>query len=573
MLKKVLILLLSCIICISCFTSCTSHKVALQYKDKSLDEADYAYLLSFIKGYYEAYYNSMASYYGSTISLADLMDKEMADGSTFADQLTTAVNETAMMMVVAERLCDEFGLELKDDETISSINQALQDLEDDYGGEDALNIELAKLGLKRSSIERYERYNELLALLKDYRFGENGVDKISDEDIKKEYLNSYVKAEGYCYSYLDTDSSGNTVMYQYDFAGDYSDSAVKEYFLSNYIKVSYLAFDDQDDAQNALNEIQNGKNPEEFYSECAAHTEGKCISSKNASDTIYSGLVAAEEGKWILEDADEGWYILSKQSVSEEDLKNAEEDVRQNILENEAHDFYNNQYITVQHILYDESDGDTAKSVYDELVAGTTTMDAHKDETKDSGYKYSFTFGTMDSKFEEASMGTDIGKYALVQSSFGWHVIYRMELDETDFNLNDVVAAMTRAFLKEQSKEMFDKMKKDGSSFVKPDDTSVYTYSEPTVLKFSSLNSQLGEALKNAKDNELIYLNLDANGIYILRKIESTSEDINSVYDDVSSPLVSEAFYQYLSSYFDQVTVNQEVLNQFDIRTAETFYF
>lgn len=48
-----------------------------------------------------------------------------------------------------------------------------------------------------------------------------------------------------------------------------------------------------------------------------------------------------------------------------------------------------------------------------------------------------------------------------------------------------------------------------------------------------------------------------------------TDEDFNAKYSAVESTLIDEAYVEYLDSFVDSVTVNEEELAKYDINTAK----
>ncbi len=575
-LKKSIMLLLVLALTLCLLASCSGESAAMRYGDRVLSESDYAYMMAFIKGYYEYYYSYMASYYSYTISMDQLYDQEVGDGITFAEALSTSILEDAKRLLIVEQLCAEAGLTVSDSESLADISEALQELEDDYGGADALDIEMAKLGLKRSSWERYEQYNLLKSLLKEYRYGENGVARISEAEVRQAFTEGYVKAEGYLYSYLVTDSSGNRAMYAYDFASDYAEEDVEAYFLRTFLKISALRFEKEEAAESAYAALSDGSATFDEYKDnedCEVTFEDAFVGQSDMSETLYEGLREAGEDSWYLSGEEDGYYYVvfcSPFTVS--DLtEEVENDVRDAMLAEEAYSYFLDNYVTVRHILY--SDEETAKQVYADLLAGTTTFAEHESETQDSGVQYTFTKGTMVDEFEEAAYQTEVGAYALVESEFGWHVLTRLELDLTGYEYSDVVAAMSRLLLQTAAQEQYEAICAGSASFEEPAEGALYSYSEPALLELSEQNEQLQEALKNAQEGEVIMVDLDAYGVFILRKHATTDEDLSSVYDEVESPLIENAFAAYLQTFFDAVVVNTSITDQFDVRTAQTFYY
>lgn len=574
--KKAASLALACLICLLSLTmaACSSSDTAMSYKGKSISESDYAYVMAFLKGYYEYQYSQMASYYGSQISLEQMYDYEMSEGVTFEKQLIKTIDESCMMMLVVEQLCDELGLKIQDEETLAQIRDAIQQLRDDYGGEDALEIELAKRGFTTSALERYERYSSLLTLLHDYRYGDNGIARIPDEDVLNSFQANYVKAEGYVYSFRESDGNGGSVARVVDLTKDLTDAQILVAFLRLFVKVEYLSYEHQAEAEAAMKSLSEGTAPADLYGNAKTHLEPACILKTEADNGLYKNVET--NGEWTLVTEEDGCYVVRRSEVVDEDLQGMEQTVREAVSSELAQDYFKKEYVTVQHILYDLADEEKAKSVYEGLKAGTTTFDEHKSETKDSGTKYTFTKGRMASEFETDSFTLKENEYALTKTTYGWHVIQRLPLDLEGYDENDVLASMSASVLREEAGNAFAQLKDRTSSepfFTSPEDGAAYTYSEPTVLNLTNLNERLAEALKAAKEGEVVRVELNGYGVYILHRLSAGQEDVEKVKSEILSPLESEAFHNYLTGFYDQVTVNQNVLDRFNVRTAESFYY
>lgn len=567
---KLLVLLLALVLTLCMFASCAAggDKV-MWYGEQELSEADYAYLMAMIKEYY-AYY--CYYYYGQDLS--DMWGETLDNGETFADMLTETVNDSAKMMLVVEQLCAEAGLTIDDKETLAEISNYMQEMVDDYGGKDAMEIELAKLGMNRSSVERYERYNQLLSLLRDYRYGQNGVARISREEVLKSFLASYAKVEGYFYSYLLMDDNSSYAYYQYDFASDYADADVSAFFTDRFFRVNYLRFKKEADAQAAYAALTDGSATYETYAETAdAAKEDAYLTEEDMSDALHAGISGIEPDNWFLSGEEDGfYYVVQRLAFSASDLdEDIQKTVRKAMLQQDAKAFFEENYVTVKHILY--KDEAKAKEVYDAILAGTTTFEEHEDDTIDSSVQYTFTHGAMVKAFDDAAYKMEVGAYDLVQTDYGWHLMTRLELDAKGFDLEDVTAAMSRELMQEDAEKTYNALKSGGAKFEKPAEDALYTYTEPTLLTLSSQAEELKEAIEHAKDDEIIRVDLDGYGVYILRKIAIADEDLDEVYDTVEKPLVDEAFYSYLEGFFDAVRVDSGVLGRFDIKTAKTLSY
>jgi len=566
--KKSVLLLLVLALSLCSFASCASEKAAMKYGDMELSESDYAYIMAFVKGYYEYYYAYMSQYYGVEFNMEEMYDQDMGGGVTMAQNMTDSIIEQAKMILVVEQLCKEAGLSVEDSDSYAEIEEVMQSLEDDYGGRDALAIELAKLGLNSNSVERYETYNLLLTLLKDYRYGENGVARISEEEVKKAFNEQYIKAEGYLYPFIDS----NKASVLYDFASDYAYADVKTYFAENFV-IDYVSFDDETKASDAFAALSAGDAElSDYFDSCKQRAQDRFTTKLDLSETLYAGVASIDEGAWYLSEKEgDYYYVIYRHPVTTDLLdEDMEEAVREAMEIRDAYAFFLENYVTVQHILYD--DEAKAKATYESVSSGKSKLEDHKKDNKDSGMQYTFTEGAMVKEFEKAAFEMKAGEYALVKTDYGWHVMARLDLDVSGFSSKDALAAMSREKMREESAEKYEALV-GGEAFAKPEDGAIYTYSEPSLLALAEQDETLRNALKDAQNGEIVKVEVTGYGVFLLCKSETTDEDLEKIYDDVADPLIENAFYEYLKTFYDSVRVDESVISKFDIRTAKTFYY
>ncbi len=574
--KKSLLLLLVLAMALCSLASCGGEigigggDVVMRYGDCVLTETDYAYLLSYVKGYYEYMFMNQ---YGTGFVLDDYMDMEMADGQTLADVLDSAVMEAAKMLLVVEQLSKENNLTITDADSLKEVETYMNDLETNYGGRDAFAIQLAKLGYNASAVERYEKYNLLLGVLKDFRFGENGVARLPESEVLKVFEENYVKAEGYLYNF--TDSSYQP--YTYDFASDYSEEEVKEFFNAQYV-IDYLSFKEKDVATAAFEALSSGNGSMDDYVEsCYKNAKLKFVSEHSLSATLFEELKATAEGEWFLSGEEGGvYYVIFRHTINEDLLTDdMAEIIRDAMVVEDAYAYFLEHYYTVRHILY--TDKEKATQVYNDILAGKTTFAEHEKDTKDSGVQYTFTDGTMVEEFQEAAKTMEVGSYQLVETQYGWHLMTRLELDTaTGFSASDAVAAMSREVLREDAKKKLSALKA-GEAFAEPEKGAMYTYSKSTLLELTKQLPALQEAFKKAEVGDFFMVEAAGYGIFLLQKQATTDKDLEEVYDTVEDTLISDAYYEYIHTFFDAVTVYQDVLGRFNVRTAsaldDIFYY
>ncbi len=467
------------------FCSCgvlSGGDVVMRYGDKTLNESDYLYIASIVKDnvvyYYQYYLYQMT---GTVYQEADILKQSFSeDGKTVSDYIKEAIDETAKRVLIIEHLCDEAGLTITDESSINEISTYVDELEYAYGGKDLFEIELAKMGFVRSSIERYERYNYLLNLYSDFRYGDNGVAKIPESSVTEKFLSEYFSFEGCIYSFLTEDKDGNNTQYIFDL----TDDEIKTYFYENYVKVNHV---------------------------------------------LYKTVDAT--GK----------------ELSKEEVEKAKSD---------------------------------AESALAAIQSGEKTLDDFKHATDDSGYTYTFTKGKMVKEFEELSFDLEIGAVGIAKTQYGYHVIEKLELSDTDlFGTTDadgntkgsikvsVAAAMSADKIRFEANECFEKLKSgELDGFVK-EDKDYYFYEKPAVTTDGKTNySDLEKAIKDAKVGEYILKEISNDGVFIVKKLELKADDITEeIYSTIEDTLINDAFYQYILSFNDDIEINNEVISRFDV--------
>ena len=571
MCRKVFALMLCLAVLICSLASCGSGATAMKYGSGKISEADYAYLMAMVKGMIE---NNFKSYYG--IALEDVYDEEIADGQTVAEYIKEQVDNTAKLMLVVEQLCKDAGITVSDPSTISEIDSAMQELEDQYGGADALNIELAKRGCNRESLERYEYFQALYDLLEEYRYGDEGMAKIAESDVKKAFDEQYVKITAYQYPLASYDNSGNLVYYVYDFGADYKESELKAFLMEQCMLAGYYTFEEKEDAEKAYNALSAGNPlPEELKDDVEESAEGPVYLAK-AGKTIYADLIDKEPGTFLLSDQEEGWAVLYRKELTEDVYNDdVEKQLRETKLSYDAEKYFKENYRTVGHILYKTEE--EANKVLAAIRAGETTFEDHigdtLDKDADGNASVEYTLCETDSfepGFIDGAFSIEIGEYCVSKSSYGYHLIERRELAADRFQEESVIYAMSAEHLMKRAKEMYENLKNGKAEFADPGEDADYYYVEGAVYQSSNLSEEIVSLLKDAENGEIVFYDAGASGAMIIRKEEMTDEDFKGKYDTVEETLIAKAYDEYLSEFFDSVTVVSSVVDKFDVRTSKS---
>lgn len=326
------------------FASCSEEsssggaegEVLLTYGEYTLSEKDYMYILSMFKSQMIDYYQAYFSQYGVSYSEAEILEMKMDEETTFAEYIEDISLEFAQQMLVFEKLCGDANLSITNQTDIDKINGFMQDLEYSYGGEDLFEIELARLGLSRYSIERYLRSEFYYSLIRDYRYGDNGVAKIPEEKVHEKFLKEYLHYDGALFAYVDYNSGS---AYSFEF----TDEEARAFFDTEFVKVRHVLYKTVDSsnkklsdekiaekkakAEQALEAIKSGeKTLDDFKKDTEdsgyeyVFTRGKMV------ENFEKASFEMEVGEVRLVETEYGFHLIEKLAKTEEDFSGTTSD-------------------------------------------------------------------------------------------------------------------------------------------------------------------------------------------------------------------------------------------------------
>lgn len=458
----------------------SNETIVMQYGDIVLTDSEYKYIASYIKD--AIIYNQknyLYQYTGQVYEEADILAMQIDENKTVADYIREYSVEFAQQMIITEKLCADANISITEQSDIDKIDGYVSDIEYAYGGEDLFEIELVKKGFSRSGIERFQKFYVLHELLYDARYGENGFARISDESIKKHFVENYFKYDGVMYSYINgTDGSPITF--------EFSDEEINAYFNKNYVKVRHILY-------------------------------------KTVDST----------GKKLSEDV-----VAQKKA--------------------------------------------TAEAATNSIKSGEKTFDDFKDQTEDVQHEYVFTYGKMVKEFEKASFEMAVGETRLVETEYGYHIIEKLEMTDTDLNgvadekgevkgsrKNEVVTAMSTAKIHDEAMDTLSKLN-DGTLEKYPEQDKEKAYYVPMGSSFIDKNdanyASLVDILKNIELGVYTEKVFSGDATYILRNIAFTEDDItDEIYSSIEETMAVEAYSEYVQTFYDSVVINKEFVDNFDI--------
>ncbi len=275
--------------------------------------------------------------------------------------------------------------------------------------------------------------------------------------------------------------------------------------------------------------------------------------------------------------------------------------------DDEVKSYFDTEFVKVRHILYKTVDSSqkelsdekkaekkaSAEAAYKAIINNEKTFDDYLSENEDSQSEYIFTYGKMVDSFEKASFEMQAGEVRLVETEYGYHIIQKLEKTETDFTgtvdengkttgsrKEEALAAMSAAKIRKEALETFGKLQNgELTDYPKTSDEVKYYVSMGNnfIDKNESTNKTLVELLTPVKAGEFIEKEYPADATYILRNLSFEEKDITSdIYSKIESKLAVEAYSEYVQSFYDNIEMNKEYIDSFDIITLplleEEFY-
>lgn len=117
-------------------------------------------LVTYWIGYNASYLESFMQYYGATLD----WDAELSDGATVRDYVREDALSAVKEQLLVESLAEKYGVTVSDEQA-SALAETEQSYIAQYGGEEAYEAEIAKLGMTRATYDRVIRMSYLYSNL------------------------------------------------------------------------------------------------------------------------------------------------------------------------------------------------------------------------------------------------------------------------------------------------------------------------------------------------------------------------------------------------------------------------
>ena len=445
--------------------------VVMSYGDETLDAKEFRFIAAYIKDnviYNQQYY--LQQYTGVTYTEEQILAMNVDEKRTFGQYIEDYAIEFSQQLLIIKSLCNKSNIVITEQEDIDEIADYISGIEAAFGGKDYFEIELSDLGFSREGIKKLKEYSYLYDLLFDSRYGKNGTAKLPEVDVKKYFVENYIRCDGVFYSYYN---EGAPIKYEY------TDDEIEEYFNDKYVKVRHI-----------------------LYSTTNLSKEKAEAKKQKATDAFNA-------------------------------IKNGEK-------------------------------------LFEDFVK----------DNEDSGSEYVFTYGKMVKPFEEASFEMQIGEVRLVETEYGFHIVEKLEKTNEDLFgkvgddgkttggvKNAVIENMSSQTIRAEALEILKKLQNGELTEYpkKSDDKKYYNVIESTFLRKDDANSEFFiKALE--KQEKDVYFDCELYGTYILRNLAFTGDDItSSIYSSIEESLSVEAFYEYVQSFYDDIEINEDKIEQIQI--------
>lgn len=262
--------------------------------------------------------------------------------------------------------------------------------------------------------------------------------------------------------------------------------------------------------------------------------------------------------------------------------------VDNSITDAQAREYFDKNYVKVQHILYMTVDTNEkplsdeeaakaeqdAKDTYEAIKAGRVNYEDKMKEKSDSSAEMVFTRGEMLSEFETASFEMKTDEVRLVQTKYCWHIIRKLATSDDDFKkkIDEVKETMSREKVTANAQEMFEQLKENKIEFKDGGDNAKYQFLAGRVFDGEKTNQDVIKIISSLKSGEYtLYENKD-DGYYIFKRVDLNDKDLLDYYSSIEDEMKDSKYIEYVQSFYDSITVNTEELAKYDNITAvQTF--
>ena len=258
--------------------------------------------------------------------------------------------------------------------------------------------------------------------------------------------------------------------------------------------------------------------------------------------------------------------------------------VDKTITDAEAKDYFNKNFVKAKHILYmtvdtneqplsDEKIAEAeknAKETFEAIKNGTVNYDDKMKEKSDTSAEMVFTRGEMLSEFETASFEMQTDEVRLVKTKYGWHIIKKLATTDDDFtkNMDEAKQALSRERVTASAKQMIEQLKENKIEFKDGGENANYQFLAGRVLEGENIDRNILKAISDLKTGEYTLYEFKESdvttGYYIFKRVDLTDTDLDSYYSTIEDEMKAAKYSDYIKTYYDSVTINQDELSKYD---------
>ena len=302
--SKIAALLLAVLMLVPVIAGCGEEPVsAITFRDTSISENEYCYMMSYYKGLY------LYNYFGKTSDDPTIWTSELADGVTIGDYLGALTVSNIMSAAVYIDLFDEYGLTLTNEE-INSVDQYIDGLISKLGSKSALNSALSAFGANIDAMRKVKIDSLKVTELQEHLYGENGIYAATEEEIDAYYNENYYRTKFIFISKTLEYERGENGEYK---KNDEGDIVTRE--MTAEEKTAKEALFKDIEAR-----IASGEDFETLLKEYTMDTgmlhfdDGYYINSASTfvESKVKTAVAELEINKTVSLETDAGWYIIKR---------------------------------------------------------------------------------------------------------------------------------------------------------------------------------------------------------------------------------------------------------------------
>ena len=184
---KIICAMLAAVLLIVSAAGCGSDSpAAIQVGDVKITSNMFCYWMSRYKAMF------LYMYFGTTTDNSQYWSAQLAEGVTYGDFLETLAITNIKSNAVCLKLFEDYGLSLTKDQ-INAVDEAINQKISSAGSKAALNSALSAYGANVNVLREIYLAEAKLNVLKDYLYGDNGIDRVTDAELDAYYKENYFR--------------------------------------------------------------------------------------------------------------------------------------------------------------------------------------------------------------------------------------------------------------------------------------------------------------------------------------------------------------------------------------------